>query len=298
MSQNSNAACEVPGSPAARRALTGKRILVVDSSELCRKMVANALLRRSANVVVECSSDDALLSIIHSHPDAIISGIEIGRISGYDLCLILKLMPDYAGIPVILMSSSEADKVSHLAATVGADFYVHKDVELVDHVNELLDRVLLAGTVDDVHVLSRRRLESVVLVDDSQTIRRIIGNILKSVGVTSIREAADGCQGLKQMEAGPVDLVITDWNMPVMSGIEMVRELRKQPRFAKLPIIMITTEGGAREVAEARAAGVSEHLRKPFSVQRVIQAFDSVGLSVAVAPVPARVNSEHYSSAV
>jgi two-component system chemotaxis response regulator CheY len=260
--------------------LSGKKILIVDSSELCRGMLTHALQERAAQVVSESASDAALLQIIQWHPDFIIAGIEIGRITGYDLCLVLKLMPDYAGIPIVLISSAEKDRIAHRAATVGADYYVHKDKELVAHIHQFVDQILIpAKTAAPESPHERCPLERVLIVDDSSTIRRIIGNILRTIGVATLLEAKHGRDGLKQLETEKVDLVLTDWNMPIMNGIEMVKEIRQQSQFANLPIIMITTEGGAKEVAEARAAGVNEHLSKPFSVQGIMDVLARLSLS-------------------
>ena len=72
---------------------------------------------------------------------------------------------------------------------------------------------------------------------------------------------------LAQLEKQPVDLIITDWNMPGMDGLTLIREIRKQPRYASLLIAMVTTEGSRDAMAQAKAAGANGHLRKPFSVE-------------------------------
>jgi len=103
----------------------------------------------------------------------------------------------------------------------------------------------------------------ILVVDDSTTMRRIIANSLKAAGFDDIVEAGDGAEALKTM-AG-VELVLTDWNMPNMDGLSLVKELRGDPAHAGLPIIMVTSEGAREEVMEALSAGVNDYIVKPFT---------------------------------
>lgn len=258
--------------------LTDKKILIVDSSELFLQILGPSLAKRSAEIKTAMASDVALLTAIHWRPDLIITGVQIGNINGYDLCLILKLMPDYAGIPVILISGDDPGKVAHCAASAGADYYVPKDQQLFTTINQLVDQRLLPAESETCAVAGHRALECVLVVDDSSIIRRIISNILRALGVKTIIEAHHGQDGLSQLQANPVDLIITDWNMPVMDGLDMVRTIRKDPRHANMPIMMVTTEGGAREIAESREAGVNQHICKPFSIQTIRDALSQLGI--------------------
>lgn len=103
----------------------------------------------------------------------------------------------------------------------------------------------------------------VLVVDDSGTMRKIIIRSLNAVGFTDTVEAADGAEGLAAFQQAPIDLVLTDWNMPNKSGIEMVREIRGQG--SQVPIIMVTTEGEKARVLEAIQAGITDYLVKPFT---------------------------------
>ena len=105
-----------------------------------------------------------------------------------------------------------------------------------------------------------------LVVDDSSTMRRIIKNTLGKLGYKDILEGEDGVQGWTQLDANPdVDMLITDWNMPEMNGLELVKKTRADARFADLPIIMVTTEGGKTEVITALKAGVNNYIVKPFT---------------------------------
>jgi len=107
-----------------------------------------------------------------------------------------------------------------------------------------------------------------LVVDDSSTMRRIIKNTLARLGYKDILEGADGVEGWNVIDANPnVDMLITDWNMPEMNGLELVKKVRADERFKDLPIIMVTTEGGKAEVITALKAGVNNYIVKPFTPQ-------------------------------
>ncbi|TKI69011.1 response regulator [Sulfurimonas crateris] len=107
-----------------------------------------------------------------------------------------------------------------------------------------------------------------LVVDDSSTMRRIIKNTLARLGHKDILEGADGVEGWSELDANPdVDMLITDWNMPEMNGLELVKKVRADERFKDLPIIMVTTEGGKAEVITALKAGVNNYIVKPFTPQ-------------------------------
>jgi two-component system chemotaxis response regulator CheY len=98
--------------------------------------------------------------------------------------------------------------------------------------------------------------------------RRIIKNTLARLGHKDILEGADGVEGWSALDANPdIDMLITDWNMPEMNGLELVKKVRADDRFKDLPIIMVTTEGGKAEVITALKAGVNNYIVKPFTPQ-------------------------------
>ena len=107
-----------------------------------------------------------------------------------------------------------------------------------------------------------------LVVDDSSTMRRIIKNTLARLGHKDVLEGADGVEGWSALDSNPdVEMLITDWNMPEMNGLELVLKVRADARFKDLPIIMVTTEGGKAEVITALKAGVNNYIVKPFTPQ-------------------------------
>lgn len=122
----------------------------------------------------------------------------------------------------------------------------------------------------------------VLVVDDSSTMRRIINNTLIRLGYEDILEGEDGLQGWNVLEANPdISMLITDWNMPEMDGLTLVKKVRSDSRFSDLPIIMITTEGGKVEVISALKAGVNNYIVKPFTPQVLKEKLSAVlGISI------------------
>jgi len=108
----------------------------------------------------------------------------------------------------------------------------------------------------------------VLVVDDSSTMRRIIVNTLGRLGYKDVVQAADGVEAWEAMQANPdIGVVITDWNMPNMNGLELVKKIRAEEKYQDIPIIMVTTEGGKAEVITALKAGVNNYIVKPFTPQ-------------------------------
>ena len=104
----------------------------------------------------------------------------------------------------------------------------------------------------------------VLAVDDSATMRRIIKNQLKQSGIEDIDEAENGREALTLLAKGSYDLLITDWNMPEMCGLDLVKEVRKTDAIKKLPILMITTVSAKEDIVTALKAGVNNYVVKPF----------------------------------
>lgn len=102
-----------------------------------------------------------------------------------------------------------------------------------------------------------------LVVDDFSTMRRIVRNLLKELGFHNVEEAEDGAVALGRLKLGGIEFVVTDWNMPNMDGLTLVKEIRKLN--ATIPIVMVTTEAERHRVLEAIQAGVSDYLVKPFT---------------------------------
>ncbi len=105
----------------------------------------------------------------------------------------------------------------------------------------------------------------VLVVDDFATMRRIVKGVLKQIGYTKIVEATDGSVALDALKKEKIGLIVSDWNMPNMTGLELLKAVRGDENFKDLPFIMVTAEGMKENVVEAVKAGVSNYVVKPFT---------------------------------
>jgi two-component system, chemotaxis family, chemotaxis protein CheY len=107
----------------------------------------------------------------------------------------------------------------------------------------------------------------VLVVDDMSTMRRIVKNVLRQIGFSDIVEAENGQDALTKLKAGGYGLVVSDWNMPVMQGIELLRAIRADADLKTLPFLMVTAEAQKENLIEAVQAGVSNYVVKPFTAE-------------------------------
>jgi two-component system, chemotaxis family, chemotaxis protein CheY len=106
-----------------------------------------------------------------------------------------------------------------------------------------------------------------LIVDDSPTMRRIVGNALREAGYAEFYEAENGEDALNKLRDHTVDMVITDWDMPGMNGLQLTHALRNHPNLQKIPVLMITTRGTKADVITAMQARVNDYIVKPFSAE-------------------------------
>lgn len=105
----------------------------------------------------------------------------------------------------------------------------------------------------------------ILVVDDFSTMRRIIKNLLRELGFTDIDEADDGTTALPMLKTGKYDFLVTDWNMPGMTGIDLLKAVRADPELNKLPVLMVTAEAKREQIIMAAQAGVNGYVVKPFT---------------------------------
>ena len=117
---------------------------------------------------------------------------------------------------------------------------------------------------------------SILIVDDYKTMLRIIRNLLKQLGFNNVDEATDGSMALQKLRDKDYGLVISDWNMEPMTGIQLLREVRADSKLKNLPFIMITAESKTENVVAAKAAGVNNYIVKPFNAATLKQKIASV----------------------
>ena len=105
----------------------------------------------------------------------------------------------------------------------------------------------------------------ILVVDDFSTMRRIVKNLLRDLGFTNTHEADDGNTALPMLQSGNFDFLVTDWNMPGMQGIDLLKAVRADDRLKTLPVLMVTAESKLEQIIEAAQAGVNGYIVKPFT---------------------------------
>lgn len=121
----------------------------------------------------------------------------------------------------------------------------------------------------------------ILIVDDFSTMRRIIKNLLRDLGFTNTAEADDGATALPMLQSGGFDFLITDWNMPGMQGIDLLKAVRADDNLKTLPVLMVTAEAKREQIVEAAQCGVNGYIVKPFTAQtleeKIGKIFERIG---------------------
>jgi two-component system chemotaxis response regulator CheY len=121
----------------------------------------------------------------------------------------------------------------------------------------------------------------ILIVDDFATMRKVIRNLLKQGGFENVAEAEDGMAALKVLKSQPVDFVISDWNMPNMSGLELLKAVRADEELKEMPFLMVTAEALKDNVVAAVKAGVSNYIVKPFTAEVLNEKIEKIVKSLA-----------------
>jgi two-component system chemotaxis response regulator CheY len=116
----------------------------------------------------------------------------------------------------------------------------------------------------------------VLVVDDFSTMRRIVKNLLRDLGFTNIQEADDGSTALPMLQGGDFDFVVTDWNMPGMQGIDLLKAIRADSSLAHIPVLLITAEAKKEQIVMAAQAGVNGYIVKPFTAATLKTKLDKI----------------------
>ncbi len=116
----------------------------------------------------------------------------------------------------------------------------------------------------------------ILVVDDFSTMRRIVKNLLTELGFTNVAEADDGTTALPMLVGGSYQFVVTDWNMPGMSGLDLLKAIRAEEKLKTLPVLLVTAEGKREQIIEAVQAGVNGYIVKPFTAAVLKEKIDKI----------------------
>jgi len=242
------------------------RVLLVDDSALIHKHTVPLLTAAGYEVTEAWDGAEALERLRTERADLVLTDVEMPRLDGYALCLALKNDPATQGIPVIICSSLGEASDLERGFDVGADDYLVKPVvpeELVSRLHSLLATRMLSGR------------ERVLVVDDSAAIRHLVSDCLRRQGFV-VTTAVDGQDGLEKAKAERPELVLTDYDMPRMTGFELVLGLRRDPTTRDIPLVMLTARESKRDQAQMRAAGLTSYLVKPFGPDKCVAIVERV----------------------
>jgi DNA-binding response OmpR family regulator len=243
-----------------------RRILLAEDSPTARKTLVRALVE-AGHFVVEVEDGRAAIDALADQPfDMVVTDVEMPHANGYDVCRAVRSNPYTASLPVIIQSSLAEGKDIVKGFEVGANDYIVKPVNLDEFVTKVAN--IFAG-------LTMRGRERILAVDDSQIVRGLISQGLSQQGFT-IELGEDGKDGLLRATACPPDLIISDFDMPEMTGFEMVAALRKDERTKDVPVIMLTARDTQLDRAMTTAAGARAYVTKPFNVNDIVAVVERI----------------------
>jgi CheY-like chemotaxis protein/class 3 adenylate cyclase len=248
------------------------RVLLVDDSDVVRRHSGAILQEAGYEVILAVDGEEGLEKARKERPDLILSDVEMPRRDGFSLCKAIKDDPGLGHLPVVICSSLGEASDLERGFDAGADDYLVKPVVPEELVSRL--KAILAQTIP-----SER--ERVLVVDDSAAIRHLVSDCLRRQGFR-VETAIDGQDGVEKAVAsagsastqdgsgGAFDLILTDYDMPRMTGFQLVHALKRDLRTRETPIVMLTARDTKRDQAQMRAAGLTSYLVKPFTTDKCI----------------------------
>lgn len=139
----------------------------------------------------------------------------------------------------------------------------------------MLNQIHFSNVSESGDIVLKKDIK-ILVVDDFSTMRRIIKNLLRDLGFTNVLEADDGKTALPILQQGGIQFLVTDWNMPGMTGIDLVRAVRADPKMAGMPILMVTAEAKREQIIAAAQAGVNGYVIKPFTAAVLKEKIDKI----------------------
>jgi CheY-like chemotaxis protein len=242
------------------------RILLVDDSELIHRHTRPILQAEGYEVTQAWDGAQALALCAEHRFDLILTDVEMPNLDGWELCRRVKSNPETQHVPVVICSALGEAADLERGFDLGADEYLVKPVVAEELIGRL--QALLA-----TKMLSQR--ERLLVVDDSAAIRHLVSDCLKRQGF-QVSTAVDGRDGLEKALADMPELILTDYDMPRMTGFELVVALRRSPETRDIPLVMLTARDTKRDQAQMRAAGLNSYLVKPFGTDKCIALVERV----------------------
>lgn len=235
------------------------KVMIITDPYVGKGLLKNTLNQIGYTSIVEAESGvDALGKIAKEDFHLIISDWNMNENDGAKFIQLVKDSDITSRIPIILVTN-EATKGEAQgalkAAKIGANNFIVRPFS-ADALKEKIERVISGYRI--------------MVIDDSSTTRKVITNILGQIGHSDVIEAENGIDALAKLAQNKVDLILCDWNMPNMNGLQFVKSLRSMKTYGNIPILMVTTNAAKGEIIQALQAGASDYVAKPFT-PKVIQ---------------------------
>lgn len=246
-------------------------ILLVEPSAVQRKVICQHLATQGIHTLEAVENAREALNRMRSFvPDLIISSLYLPDANADELFALMQKDPRLAQVAKMVVSSEQKKENLEAVRQAGVLALLPKPFDRKD-LERALSSTLEYLSHDEVELeLYDIASLRVLVVDDSRMARKHLSRVLQQIGVQQIDEAVDGSEGIRCLEQAAYDLVVTDYNMPVMDGEALVNHIRQSADYSHIPIMMVTSEDESR-LAGVRQAGVSAICDKPFEVSQVRQ---------------------------
>ncbi|KAA0875038.1 response regulator [Nitrincola tapanii] len=245
-------------------------IILIEPSRMQRNIILNQLGELGVAEIESFSeANEALARMQQITPDIVISSMHLPDMTGSELLGQMRNHPKLADVAFFLISSETLYRYLEPIRQAGATAILPKPFDR-DELREALHSAM-HYVIDRSNEFEAQDAEidhlSVLVVDDSPMSRKYLERVLNAIGVVKIREARDGAEALQIMKVERFDLVITDYNMPNIDGLELVQHIRQYTDQPSVPVIVVTSEQNEEPLSAIKTAGVSAICQKPLSYQ-------------------------------
>jgi two-component system chemotaxis response regulator CheY len=268
--KNSVIFCERLGDPMEELNPSELSILLIEPSKMQQNIILKKLKEEGVNNIEVADGKLQALSIITKYPpDLVMSNLHYQDGDAIELLHMMRKYEAYANLPFILISSEQRREQLEVFRQSGILAILTKPFEQKTLSSALKSAVAYIGQDDlylenyDVNTLR------VMLVDDSKLSRRAIGRVLNNLGLHNIAEFEDGCFAIDYLKEHEIDLLVTDYNMPQVNGIELTQYLKSSAEHSHVPVLMVTSEAKDSHLEKVREAGVGAILDKPFDTTNI-----------------------------
>ncbi len=252
-------------------------ILVVEPSKMQRKVLLEALTKEGVDKTAVCGNKaEAIQKLREFKPDLVISSLYFEDGTGLELLRLIRAEESLEDLPFMLVSSEsrreqlEEFKQSGVIAILPKPFNVQNLNQAINATLDMLSEQNLDLELYDIDLLR------VLVVDDSRMARNVIVRVLTNLGIKNIVQAADGSEAIAYLQDQGVDLVVTDYNMPEVNGVELTEFVRKSPTHGHVPVLMVTSESNDAHLQNVAQSGVNAMTDKPFEPHVVKQLLASI----------------------